>query len=105
MDAEALGIAFVIACGVVASVVALWPRRDIAALQQLEADEMSATRELLQTSAVRVADDEQMPDSMMPALLDFADSLVPSVHAGTVAIASAITKITNRAQFFKRSLS
>lgn len=104
MDIEAFGIAVSVVTFVTGSAIALWPRRDIQALKQLEADEMTATRELLQSAAIGCADDEQMPDSMTPALLDYADSLVPSVHAGTMTPASAIDKITKRARHFAKNV-
>ena len=103
MDAEAFGIAFSITVFVVGSAIALWPRRDFQALQQLEGDEMAATRMLLQESAAGCADNEKMPDCMMPALLDFADTLVPAVHAGTMTPASAIDKITKCARAMARA--
>lgn len=103
-EQQALGLAFVLSAVVIAAVIAVWPRRSPDEDVILEAEEMSETREQLQEACPRIADDEGLPDSALPVLLDYADTLVERVEAGTVTLSSALAKVTAQARRLRRLL-
>lgn len=101
MTPELTGALYLALILIIACAVLFWPqpkpRPDAATLLQSE-------RNRFRSSAARIADAEDLPDGMTPALLDLADRLALDVHEGRRTVASAIAHMSATARTWTREM-
>ena len=100
-----LGAAVALFAVASAAAVIYWPEPAPKPVTPDPAALLTAERVRMHTAAANIADDEALPDTMTPALLDLADRLALDVHEGRRTPASAMQYLTATCRRWSREIS